>query len=53
MGRFGQVIIYFWEKWGRFGRSCFGSGDVKTDCHDITEILLKVTFFSMKLELDL
>ena len=35
MGCFGQVIIYFGKKWGRFGRSCFGSWGVLTCIHHL------------------
>jgi hypothetical protein len=28
MGRFGQIMIYFGKRWGRFGWGCFGSGGV-------------------------
>ena len=35
MGRFVQVIIYFGKQWGRFGRSCFGSGGVLTCIHHL------------------
>ena len=35
MGGFGQMIFFWGKNWGRFGRSCFGSGGVLTCIHHL------------------
>ena len=29
------MMIYFWKKWGRFGRDCIGNGGILTCIHHL------------------